>query len=287
MKNFNNIYPIRNAINPASPAWEWNQSKLIMSEEDEEEFSTHYLWLILDNSISVRGKEAEVYEQVQHTLSGLAKANEDSVDMRVRVKLAVFNSDIKSFNDVHLDPQQLADTFTADDYRCTGSTNGGAVFRYMDAELSRTSPVVRSLKKNSPGLTFVIVTDAEVNDPVSLRQEARRILESNRFYKDYCRVLVVFLGNDKHKDTAVAMANGEEKNVVALEDDLVSMLAPVIINSTVTFTDGTHVNSTGTRDLTQLADDTKERNAQGKRGADEIGDDKLRDELMRLMGKAS
>ena len=281
----NDIFNIRNAGCPTANGFPLDCK--IMAEEDEEELSTHFLWLIADNSLSIRPKAAAVYEQLQSSLSGLAKANDESIDMRVRVKLALFNSDIKSFNDVHLDPQQLADTFTAEDFRCTGSTNGGAVFRYMDAELSRNSPAIRSLKKNGPGLTFVIITDAEVNDSVGLRQEARKILDSNRFYQDYARTLVVFLGNDKHKATAVAMANGVEKNVVALEDDLVSMLAPIIVNSTVTFTDGSHINSTGESDLGKIAEDARKRDEEGTRSADDLTDDQLRDELIRLMGKAS
>lgn len=262
-------------------------SQTVLSVEDEEEFITQYIWLIGDKSGSIKPKEAAVYSQISQVFSGLAEVNKASTDIRVRVKLALFNGTITNFNDVHLDPQQLADTFTEDDFRCSGSTSASAVSRYIDKELSRSSPVVRSLKKNSPGFTFVIITDGQVNDPAALREDARKVLESNRFYQKYCRVLVVFLGNEADKATAVAMADGHEENVVALGDDLVSLLGPVIIGSTVTFADGTHLNSTGNRSVSDLAEDAKKRSNDGTASAGELEDQKLRDELMRLMGKVS
>ena len=258
----------------------------IRSVEDEEEFVTHYLWVILDKSLSMKNKEDEIYQEMARILAGLAEANQGSTDTRIRVKIALFNHEISNFNDVHLDPQQLLNTFGREDYRCSGTTSAGAVSRYIDKELSRTSPVVRSLKKNSPGFTFVLLTDGQVNDPVSLREDARKILESNRFYRDYSRVLVVYLGREEDKATAVAMANGEEQNVVALGNDLTSMLSPLIIQSTVTFADGTHMsNCDSTQSFADMADSAKKRAQEGTTSADNLADQDLRNKLLQLMGK--
>lgn len=265
----------------------WDKRKMILSEEDDEEFVTHFVWMIADRSGSIERVREKFRSALSNTFSGLAKADQASADMRTRVKLALFNNTMEEFNEVHLDPQQLADTFTDEDFRCFGTTSAGQVSRYIDKELSRTSPVVRSLKKNSPGFTFIIFTDGQVNDPVALREDARKVLESNRFYQKYCRVLVVFLGDEKDKASAVALADGKEENVIALGDDLIPLISPIIIGSTVTFTDGTHVNSTGERTFTEMAEDAKKRESEGRSSAAELEDEKLRNELIRLMGKVS
>jgi len=257
----------------------------ITSAEDEEEFATAFTWFIADKSGSVKSKEDAVYQALIRTFSGLAEANQGSLDVVNRVKLALFDGSINDFNSVHLPPQQLADTFTPDDYRCGGSTNMGAVFRYIDKELSRSSAVVKSLKKNTPKFNFIIVTDGQANDPASLRTEARKLLDSNRFYRDYCRVLVVFLGEQRDIATAVALANGQEQNVVALSDDLVALLAPILIGSTVTFTDGTHLSTDGSGSMADLTGQAKERDKQGTASAEELSDEQLREELIKLMGK--
>lgn len=261
--------------------------EMTLSEEDEEEFVTHYIWMIVDRSISINRVREKFRDALSGTFAGLAESDRGSADIRTRVKLAWFNNTIEEFNNVHLDPQQLADTFTDDDFRCSGTTSAGEVCRYIDKELSRTSPVVRSLKKNSPGFTFLIFTDGQVNDPVALREDARKVLQSNRFYQKYCRVLVVFLGDEKDKASAVALANGQEENVIALGEDLIPMISPIVIGSTVTFTDGTHLNSTGERTFSQLAEETRKRENEGSTSAAELDDEQLRDELMRLMGKVS
>lgn len=260
----------------------------VNSEEDDEEFVTAYTWLIADKSGSVRPKEDKVYQALIRTFSGLAEANQGALDVISRIKLALFDGDIRDFNSVHLPPEQLADTFTPDDFRCGGSTNMGAVFRYIDKELSRSSAVVQGLKKNTPMFNFILITDGQANDPASLRETARKLLDSNRFYRDYCRVLVVFLGEEQDMDTAVALANGKKENVVALTNDLIPLLAPVLIGSTVTFTDGTHLSTDGSdNNMANLVDQAKKREQDGSESADEISDDQLREDLLRLMGKAS
>ena len=277
MKNTNDILP------PADD----RQVSDYMTEEDLEEYTLVYDWFVADKSGSVKSKEDKVYNALISTFSGLAENNKGSLDLLHRVKLSLFDSAIRDFNAVHLPPEQLVDTFTADDFRCSGSTAMGEVFRYIDKELRSSSPVVSKLRKNTPKFNFILVTDGQANDPAGLRESARKLLDSNRFYRNYCRVLVVFLGEDSDKATAVALADGHEENVVALSDDLVSLLAPILIGSTVTFTDGTHLTTTDDTSMADLAEQAKEREKDGTTSADELSDEKLRDELLRLMGKTA
>ena len=258
---------------------------IFQNAEDLEEFVQHHVWMIADNSLSLKNKEDVLADQMSKIFSGLDEVNQSSVDTQVKVKLAFFNDKVSVFNDTHLDPAQLADTFTNSDYTCSGTTSASAVFRYIDKELSRTNPVVQNLRKNSPGFTFVIFTDAQLNDPANVREEARKVLESNRFYRDYCRVLVVFLGREQDMATAVALANGDSSNVIALEDDLISLLSPVIINSTVTFSDGTHIQDESTQDLSALSEKTKNREQEGSVSADSLSDEELAKRLSSLLGK--
>lgn len=258
----------------------------IFDHEDDEEFATHYTWFLIDDSLSLKNKEEQIAAQISYILSNLAEVNQSSVDTQVKAKLVFFNHEVREYNDVHMDPQHLADTFSRSDYVCHGNTYAGAVFRYMDGELTRSNPVVQNLKKNSPGFTFVMVTDAQLNDPGSVRAEARKVLESNRFFTEYCRVLVVFLGEEKDMATAVALANGDAKNVIAMDDDLMTrLLAPLIVDSTVTFADGTHIGNDTARDLTSMAEKTKEREREGTASAEELSDEDLAKKLRELMNQ--
>ena len=252
--------------------------------EDDEEFVTHLLYLITDCSASLTGKRDVVYKHLHQIFQGLIRADAASTDIRTRIKVALFNGTTKSFNKVHLSPEKLANTFSESDYRCTGTTNGGAMFEYIDKELSGSNPAVKSLKKNSPKITIIITTDAQLNDNSALRAAAKKLLDSNYYFQKYCRVLVVFLGDEKDKATAVAMAGGKEENVVAISDDLTELLAPVIIESTVTFPDGTHVGGDSERSMSQLTEDARSRTQDGQDSADALADDDLHRKLLELMG---
>lgn len=268
-------------ITPAS-----NSTVIDTTDEDEEELVSHFLWMIVDESGSVAPLRRKVYQQIKEIFEGLSNVNRASVDTRNLVKLAKFNSKLTEFNDVHMDPAQLLDTLTESDYQPEGTTSDTAVSQYIDKELNGKSAVVRKLRKNTPKFTFVIITDARFNDPADVRQKARRILESNHYYKKYCRVLVIYLGDDADKASAVALANGIEENVVAIRPDMTELLAPVIIGSTVTFPDGTHMDdSDGTQTIADLTDQIDKRNQDGSSGAKNLTDEQLQQELSKLLGK--
>ncbi len=269
---------------PLAPAA--NATVIDTTDEDDEELVSHFLWMIVDKSGSVSPLRHKVYQQIKEIFEGLSKVNRASVDTRNLVKLAMFNSKLTEFNDVHMDPAQLLDTFTESDYQPEGSTSDTAVSQYIDKELNSKSAVVRKLHKNTPKFTFVIITDARFNDPTDVRQKARRILESNHYYKKYCRVLVIYLGDDAEKASAIALANGIEENVVAIRPDMTELLAPVIIGSTVTFPDGTHMDDfDGTQTIADLTDQIDKRNQEGTTGANELTDEQLQQELCKLLGK--
>ena len=254
-----------------------------MSNEDLMEFALHHLCIILDDSGSMTRHQSHVYQQLLCILSALHKANQNSLDMRTLVKLAFFNKTVSIFNDTYLQPEQLADTLTVENYQCHGTTSAGAVYRFLDQELSRSNPAVRNLKKNDPGFTIVLITDAQVNDAENLRKEAHAMLESNRFYRDYCKFLVIYLGDENHKEDAIALANGDEKSVISLDSNCTALLSPIIVGSTVNFADGTHVHSCS---LADIAEEAKNREAEASRSVTEMRDEDLAKLFASLMGKS-
>ena len=257
-----------------------------MTEEDKEEFINHYMWMIFDNSPSMIKRLEAVRAGLRAILEGLASKNKASSDFRTLVKLALFNSQVEEFNEVHFEPDQLLNSFSDSDYKCHGSTSMGAVYEYMNKELSRSKPWVAGLKKNTPRFTFTLCTDAEINDAVSLREEAKKLLESNRFFRDYVTLLVIFLGDESNKPTAVAIAGGHEEHVITLDDDMLELLSPVVINSTVNLIDGTHVNSANKPSMSDTTKEARERKEEGSRSASSMIDKNLEDEFRRLMGLA-
>ena len=254
-----------------------------LSAEDLEEFAIHHLCLIFDNSRSMTKYQRDAYTQLQQILAGLADANKHSLDMRTLVKLAFFNKTVSIFNDTYLQPEQLADTLTVENYQCHGTTSASAVYRFLDQELSRSNPAVRNLKKNDPGFTIVLITDAQVNDAENLRKEAHAMLESNRFYRDYCKFLVIYLGDENHKEDAIALANGDEKSVISLDSNCTALLSPIIVGSTVNFADGTHVHSCS---LADIAEEAKNREAEASRSVTEMRDEDLAKLFASLLGKS-
>ena len=262
-----------------------NLGQMINSLEDEEEIVNMYLNIYLDASGSVEKIRQIIIEQITGILSGLTKANKDSADLRILVKLLLFNDKVVALNDVHMLPEQVADIFTSDKYVPRGTTSGKALFDSMDKELSSASPAIQALKKHHPGMYTVVITDAKLNDNESLRAQARQILETNRHFRDHNKMVVVFLGEEQDKASAVAIANGNEDGVITVEDDLLSKLAPYILEHTVTSMDGTHVNSTGERSFKELTQETKKRHEEGSKSVDDMTDDELTKIVFEVMGK--
>ena len=246
-----------------------------IADENEEELVFQYVCLIIDKSLSLKYKEAEIYECVQGILNGLQKANDKSADNHTLVKLVEFNQQIEEVVTTYLEPEQVADLFTRDKYHCDGSTSGTAIINFMDKEMSSTNPVLKKLKSKRAKITFLILTDAALNDNEQLRENARKKIETNRYWNGYARVLVVFLGHEMYKGTAVALANGNEDNVIAIEDAQAVLLSPALVEATLTMTDGTHVNSTDERTFTQIIEEEHERHAEGEKSAEEQVDDDL------------
>ena len=260
-----------------------------MAAEDDVEFVKQRVWFILDASGSMLPNSDPVFTSIISANSKLGEINSSSIDIKVYSKIVTYNDEVHEFNEIHLEPSQLCDTFKRENYKCEGCTNEGAVLKYIDSELSRSKPAIRDLKKNSPGNVFIIYTDGKSNEPATLREEARRLLSSNFFYKHYTRILVVYIGDDeKHKNTAVALANGVESNVFQLTDNLLPHLSDFIIQNTVIMPNGTHINDeNGTNSMEDVANNILDRNAEGEQSADLLTDDAAIGEmLLQLMGKS-
>lgn len=283
---FNNEFNKDRTLTPYNAL---NEPMHPMVDEEDEELVTQYKWFIIDKSGSIKPYESLVYDRIIKTLSSYAEVNDSSIDGRILVKMALFDDEVTEFNSVHLEPQKLINIFTRDKYKCGGCTNEGNMKNYIGSELSRSAPnsVVKTLRKNTPGFDFIIFTDGKSNDPIALREEARRMLASNHFYREYARIIVCYIGDDEaHKDTAIALANGHAENVIALDSDKLEYLDSFILKSTVIFPDGTHINdSEGTQMLNSVAEEVMEREKQGEHSVDLLSDADVAAELRRLMGE--
>lgn len=254
-----------------------------LTEEDKLEFINHYLWMIFDKSPSV-SRFLQIFRKcLRKSLDNTSDANKRSTDIRTLVKLVLFSTRIEEFNKVHLKPEELKNTFSDEDYKCYGSTNLGEVYLYINEQLDPSKPWVSSLKKNAPRFTFILCTDAEPNDALAQRENARKVLEDNPL-KDLIDLWVIYIGHESNRAAAVAIAGGREDRVITLDDDMIEMLTPVIINSTVNLADGSHMDSARKPSLTETAKEAKERKDEGTRSAQGLIDKKLEEEFRRLMG---
>ncbi len=283
MNNINNYTELLNAspfddITPPIPAANEDDCELILQH------SVH----IFDISGSMKDKIEKVYNNFKATLSTLSGIDEESVDIKNVVKVVFFNNETKAFNDVYQEPNKLDYVITAEDFRCSGSTNASSVIEFIDKELSRSNPAIRNLKKNTPGINIFITTDAQCNDPVTLREEAFKRLSSNWFYKNnYARIIVIYIGDDdNHRETAIALAGGKEENVISLTDDLMTKLSNFIVANTVIMPDGTHPTESeeGTSSLSDSANEIVSREQQGQFSADLLSNDDINIMLSKLMG---
>lgn len=256
--------------------------------EDDRELVLKYITFIIDNSGSMSNDIEKVYNAFKETLMTLQKINKQSIDIRNVVKLAYYNDKTTPVNDIHQKPEMLLDMISADEFKdCHGCTNEGSVIEFIDNENSSKSPAMASLRKNGPGIDFVIITDGQSNDPIALREEARKRLESNWYYKNYARIIVIYIGeDDEHKKTAIALAGGKEENVISLSTDLAPMLSSFIIRNTVIRPDATHIgDNNGTTSLKDSADEMIKREQQSTISVDELTENDIDAMLSKLMGK--
>ena len=264
--------------------------------EDDRELVLKYITFIFDKSGSMSDDIEKVYNNgYKETLLTLQKINKQSIDIRNVVKVAFYNDKTTPVNDIHQKPEMLLDMISADEFKnCHGRTNESSVIEFIDNELSSKSPAVASLRKNGPGIDFVIITDGQSNDPIALREEARKRLESNWYYKNYARIIVIYIGDDdEHKKTAIALAGGKEENVISLSTDLAPMLSSFIIHNTIIHPDATHIgdnNSTGningtTTSLKDSADELIKREQQSTISVDELTENDINAMISKLMGK--
>lgn len=252
-----------------------NRLRLRIAEAEESDSRICWLEMILDISGSMSPREKVVFGAVSATLKALAaKQNED---LEYRVRLTLFSDGVKVFNEEWLPPEQLAELFTGDVCRCGGGTNLSAIVNHIDGSFSRSSKLFsKNIHTGDPMPVVVIITDFVGTDDPKSRAKAMNTLSSNRlFTRSKC--LCIFCGPESSKAEAAALC-GSEENLVALSDsEYASLLAPLLLTSTLSMSDGTHLGG----EMTTPAD-YKKRSEEGKKGADELNDEELKNELDRL-----
>ncbi len=258
------------------------------ADEDGEEFTKCFINVIIDTSGSMKKHEAAMCSAMETTLSSLQNANANSIDTQFYVHLVTFNNDVTPLDSEYLEPSQVLSLMTHATLECMGGTNLGKVLSYMDKAFSRTGKIVQQLRKNDPKIMNLIITDFNGTDSASTRAGAMDLLSRNRLFQSLSHTLVVYVGDEAHKADALALAGGDERNIIQLSDDLSSLLAPILIGTTVSLSDGTHLNSSpDEKSPSELANESRQRAAEGSSSATQMSDTELRNSLLQLMGQTS
>lgn len=248
--------------------------------------------LALDKSGSMAGKQSLVYKTVVSYLNMMARQNETSLDFEYQVLLLTFDSDVHVVNhgETPMAPEQLLEVFEERDYQCSGGTSLAAVFRKMDALFSRKpGSLLENAQKGDAAPTVIYISDIVPTDRQTDYDAAKNRMLDNRYYQATKR-LCMFLGPDSKLASAAELVGGEE-NVLAMEGgslDLEELLLPVLWNSSIMLSDGTHIGGEQTNG--EMAREQKERAELGRESAENLKSTtdpkELMNELARLFGEA-
>ena len=219
--------------------------------------------LFFDYSTSMSRNKKAVYDAAVSTLERLAKENEQAIDCEFVAQIIFLGDEVKFFNDQPLDPGQLLELFSDDDYVLKGSTEINKWVDFFDKDYSRSSGFLDSLNSYGYKCYNLIFTDFVGTDDADVRSRSLEVLKSNAFYPKYSTTLCVFFGPENKKEEAAVIA-GSEENVIAVTPDLFQFLTPTIIGSSVMLINSTHVNNGST---SETAKHTLENIKNGQEGA--------------------
>ena len=239
--------------------------------------------IALDKSGSMKVKEEVVYQAIVDLLKMLAKKNETELDCEFVVILMTFNTTVNVINknNVPLPPEQVLELFGRNDYECSGGTSLAAVFQELDAMFSRKgNGLLKDAKKGDAYPLVIFISDYVATDEEGSYNHARDVLLSNRFYEKTNR-LCIFVGSG-YKEGAVELV-GSEKCVIALNQNLEGLLAPVMMGSTIMM-EATHIGE-ASKEPADIAEEQQKRAEDGMQSADKLKDEDLEKKLREIFEK--
>lgn len=256
-----------------------------LEDGNDVELRTIFMYLVYDVSGSMEGYSETMFDSCVQTCRALSSAQNE--DLNFRVKFVKFNNDVKEVNKEFQDPADLAALLTKDDFICEGQTSISKIIDYLDNQFSRDALKARKLHKMDPKSVIVIVTDYQPvgETPETVAIATNKIL-SNRFYNKANKTLCIFCGEDRFKANAAELAGGLD-NVVSMGQEYIQeLLTPVLISSTITLSDATHVegNITETKTTSEIAEKIIKDKKTANDSANELSSKDAQKELRQLLG---
>ena len=257
-----------------------------LNDGNESELRTIFVYLVYDVSGSMSKHSKIMYDSFISTCRALTSAQNE--DYNYRVKLVLFNKTVNEFNEEFQSPDDLMELVSEKEFKCDGCTSLGKIIEYLDNQFTRESLKNRHMTSSDPKSLVVMITDYNPTDAEEVRRKATDRILANRFYKKANQTLCIYCGDDQHKADAAELA-GSLDNIVALGTDISSLLTPVIINSTITLSDATHICGETTEDKTpsEIAEEVIDRAKKNEESVVDMDDDALREELIKVFGMSN
>ena len=225
--------------------------------------------IIMDKSGSVIRYLDQIKNSVICILKTLAAHPLEDYDTLVQV--LAFNGELQVLNDVPMEPGALLEVLDIDSVQAWGSTAIGKVYAWIDAQFTRSNPLVKANANMPAPATFnIIITDFQANDDKDSRSNSMDSLKSNRIAQARGETLVVYIGNDdpSKKPELMHLVNQKKENIVritsaeALDERII---APRMCNTVLNMHNPTHIkgNSSGGAYQTATSFNDAERKSAG------------------------
>lgn len=260
------------------------QGSDFLEDGNDVELRTMFMYLVYDVSGSMEKYSETMFDSCIQTCRALS--SEQNEDFNFRVKLVTFNEEVKEINKEFQDPADLETLLSKDDFACEGQTSISKIITYLDKQFSRDALRERKMHTGDPKSVVVIVTDYQ---PVGETQEtvtaATNKILSNRFYNKANKTLCIFCGEDKLKVNAAELAGGLD-NVVSMGHECIKeLLTDVLISSTITLSDATHVEgkTTEAKTTSQIATEIIEEQKEATTSAKQMTDAEVQEVLKSLL----
>ena len=241
--------------------------------------------IALDKSGSMSCNREVVYEATVRFLEVLTEKNREELEFEYRVVLMTFDNEVHMLNadGIPLPPENVLELFDRKDYICRGGTSLAEVFNHLDRLFSRREGgMLRYAHKGDALPLTIFITDYMATDNQISYEEARSRLLSNRFYQKSSR-LCVFLGPEHKRKDAAELVNSES-SVVVLEDDIVELLMPVVISSSIIMANATHIGDLR-KTPGEIGEEQRKRAASGKLASSNLSDEELEAAIRQAMNK--
>ncbi len=254
-----------------------------LEDGNEEELRTVFVYLVYDVSGSMGAYPQTMFNSCVQTCRALSSAENE--DYKFRVKVVNFNTEVKEYNSAFQAPDELAAVIREDFFACNGQTKISEIIKYLDGQFSRDKLKDRKLHKSDPKSLVVIVTDYCATETAETVADATSHILSNRFYNKANKTLCIFCGEDKYKASAAELAGGLD-NVVSMGQEYIKeLLTDVLITSTITLSDATHVEgtSTATKTTSEVTKEIIDNRKNAGKSAEQMSDEEAKEALIQLL----